>query len=46
MSLDMRERASGTVTFMFTDVEGSTALSDGAPAEMAAALACHDDIVG
>ena len=36
---------SGTVTFMFTDVEGSTALWDRAPTEMAVALARHDDIV-
>ena len=36
---------SGTVTFVFTDVEGSTALWQDHPQAMAAALARHDDIV-
>ena len=36
---------SGTVTFLFTDIEGSTSLWDAHPGEMAVALARHDDIV-
>jgi class 3 adenylate cyclase len=36
---------SGTVTFLFTDVEGSTRLWDGHPAEMRVALERHDTIV-
>ena len=36
---------SGTVTFVFTDVEGSTSLWQENPRAMAAALARHDDIV-
>ena len=36
---------SGTVTFVFTDVEGSTALWQDHPRAMAAALARHDEIV-
>jgi predicted ATPase/class 3 adenylate cyclase len=35
----------GTVTFLFTDVEGSTALWEQHPAPMAAALARHDALV-
>jgi class 3 adenylate cyclase len=35
----------GTVTFLFTDLEGSTARWEAHPAEMAAALARHDAIV-
>src|SRR5215207_927695 len=38
----MTELPSGTVTFLLTDVEGSTALWEQAPAEMRAALARHD----
>src|SRR5437870_447303 len=34
-----------TITFLFTDVEGSTRLWEEAPAEMAAAVARHDEIV-
>jgi predicted ATPase/class 3 adenylate cyclase len=36
---------SGTVTFLFTDIEGSTALWDGAPDAMREALALHDEII-
>jgi predicted ATPase/class 3 adenylate cyclase len=36
---------SGTVTFLFTDIEGSTGLWEGAPAEMRAALARHDQVL-
>jgi predicted ATPase/class 3 adenylate cyclase len=38
--------ASGTVTFLFTDIEGSTRLWESAPEEMRVALARHDEIVG
>lgn len=36
---------SGTVTFLFTDVQDSTRLWESAPADMAAALQVHDAIV-
>jgi predicted ATPase/class 3 adenylate cyclase len=36
---------SGTVTFLFTDIEGSTGLWEAAPEAMRAALARHDEIV-
>lgn len=36
---------SGTITFVFTDVEGSTALWQDHPGAMAVALARHDEIV-
>ena len=36
---------SGTVTFLFTDLEGSTRLWEDRPALMGAALARHDEIV-
>jgi predicted ATPase/class 3 adenylate cyclase len=36
---------SGTVTFLFTDVEGSTQLWEAAPDAMRAALAWHDSIL-
>ena len=36
---------SGTVTFLFTDIEGSTQLWEAAPDAMRAALAWHDSIV-
>lgn len=36
---------SGTVTFLFTDVEGSTPLWDAHPAAMQGALARHDEIL-
>ena len=35
----------GTVTFLFTDIEGSTGLWEHYPAAMQAALARHDDIL-
>src|SRR3954469_21107910 len=38
----MPELPSGTVTFLLTDVEGSTALWEEAPATMRAGLARHD----
>jgi predicted ATPase/class 3 adenylate cyclase len=36
---------SGTVTFLFTDVEGSTRLWESAPSVMGAAMARHDELV-
>ena len=36
---------SGTVTFLFTDIEGSTALWDAHPEAMRPALARHDEIL-
>ena len=41
----MAERPSGTVTFLFTDVEGSTGYWERHPAEMRPALAVHDEIL-
>lgn len=38
------ERTSGTVTFLFTDVEGSTKLWEEAPEQMRLAVARHDEI--
>jgi predicted ATPase/class 3 adenylate cyclase len=38
------ERQSGTVTFLFTDIEGSTRLWEHEPARMRGALARHDAI--
>ena len=35
----------GTVTLLFTDIEGSTRMWEGYPVEMNAALLCHDTIV-
>jgi class 3 adenylate cyclase len=40
----MAELPAGTVTFLFTDVIGSTALWEQAPAAMQAALARHDEL--
>jgi len=37
---------SGTVTFLFTDIEDSAGLWESTPAEMAAAVQAHDVIVG
>src|SRR5687768_3852796 len=42
----MRELPSGTVTFLFTDIEGSTRLWERAPEAMRAAVARHDELVG
>lgn len=36
---------SGTPTFLFTDIEGSTAMWESAPTEMAEALRLHDEIL-
>ena len=41
----MAELPSGTVTFLFTDIEGSTARWEGAPEAMRVALARHDALV-
>ncbi|MEW6083723.1 MAG: adenylate/guanylate cyclase domain-containing protein [Chloroflexota bacterium] len=41
----MRELPSGTVTFLFTDIEGSTKLWEGHPEAMKSALAKHDSIL-
>jgi predicted ATPase/class 3 adenylate cyclase len=41
----MVDLPTGTVTFMFTDIEGSTQLWEQSPAEMKAATARHDAIV-
>ena len=41
----MGERPSGTVTFLFTDVEGSTASWEQHPDEMDSAVAVHDEIL-
>jgi class 3 adenylate cyclase len=39
------ELPSGTVTFLFTDIEGSTALWERDPAGMRAAVARHDALL-
>lgn len=39
------EMTTGTVTFMFTDIEGSTPLWDAYPEEMGGALRRHDELV-
>lgn len=36
---------SGTVTFLFTDIEGSTGWWDAAPEGMRVALGLHDEIL-
>ena len=36
---------SGTVTFLFTDIQDSTRLWDESPADMAAAVPIHDAIL-
>jgi predicted ATPase/class 3 adenylate cyclase len=41
----MVEQPTGTLTFLFTDVEGSTRLWEQHPAEMQAALERHDEIL-
>ena len=41
----MGERPSGTVTFLFTDVEGSTRLWEADPEAMRTALAAHDEVL-
>jgi class 3 adenylate cyclase len=41
----MAAAPTGTVTFLFTDIEGSTQLWERSPDAMRSALARHDDIV-
>jgi predicted ATPase/class 3 adenylate cyclase len=41
----MREAPTGTVSFLFTDIVGSTRLWEKFPAHMGAALARHDDLI-
>ena len=41
----MAELPSGTVTFLFTDIEGSTRLWQQEPEAMRPALARHDEIL-
>ncbi len=41
----MREPPSGIVTFLFTDIEGSTKLWEHNPEQMAIALARHDALL-
>ena len=41
----MPDRPTGTVTFLFTDIEGSTQLWERHPEEMRVALARHDAIM-
>ena len=41
----MAELPSGTVTFLFTDIEGSTRLWETRPEAMAVALKRHDDLL-
>jgi predicted ATPase/class 3 adenylate cyclase len=41
----MPEAPSGIIVFLFTDIEGSTALWEAEPAKMGPALALHDEIM-
>ena len=41
----MPERPTGTVTFLFTDLESSTRLWEGSPRRCSAALARHDELL-
>ena len=41
----MRGPPTGTVTFLFTDIEGSTKLWERSPSAMQRALARHDEIL-
>jgi class 3 adenylate cyclase len=41
----LTDTPTGTVTFLFTDIEGSTALWEDYPTQMDAALARHDEIL-
>src|SRR5258708_5202878 len=38
-------RPSGTVTFLFSDIEGSTARWEHAPAQMSVAFHCHETLL-
>jgi predicted ATPase/class 3 adenylate cyclase len=42
----MRDLPTGTVTFLYTDIEGSTRRWEEQPAAMKAAVARHDDLLG
>ena len=42
----MEPRPSGTVTFLFTDIEGSTRRWEAEPSVMQAELARHDELLG
>src|SRR5215216_5697814 len=44
-SVAVPKRPGGTVTFLFTDIQGSTRLWEEQPAAMAAALARHDALM-
>src|SRR5690242_10850326 len=41
----MSDLPGGTVTFLFTDIEGSTKLWENYPEAMRTALACHDNLL-
>src|SRR6187551_3160184 len=41
----MAELPTGTVTFLFTDIQGSTALAEQHPEAMSRALVRHDELV-
>jgi predicted ATPase/class 3 adenylate cyclase len=41
----MPEAPTGTVTFLFTDIEGSTSMWEKNPEAMSNTLACHDEIL-
>ncbi|MFQ5516847.1 MAG: adenylate/guanylate cyclase domain-containing protein [Acidimicrobiia bacterium] len=41
----MRQLPTGTVTFLFTDIEGSTRLWEQHPDAMQTAVAAHDDVL-
>ncbi len=45
MMVDVEDRSAGTITFLFTDVEGSTRLWEQFPDDMKSALARHDAIL-
>ncbi len=42
----MEPRPSGTVTFLFTDIEGSTRRWEAEPSVMETELAGHDELLG
>ena len=42
---DVEDRSAGTITFLFTDVEGSTRLWEESPDDMKGALARHDALL-